>query len=345
MGKIYSCLTWVQRLQIEQCLKAKVPVKDIAIRIGVHISTIYREIQRGRYQHTNTDLTTEMRYSPDIAEQKYREGLSAKGAPIKLAKDYEFAKYIEKRIVEDKFSPGAVLGEIKHLGMMFNTSICTSTLYSYIEKGVFLNLSLKDLPNKKKQKRKKRKLVASRPPKGTSIEKRPSIIAERKTFGHWEMDCVCGPTKATLLVLTERLTRKEIIFPMKNQKAESVVHCLNVLERKYGKRFSDVFKSITVDNGSEFADHINMEKSSYGKKKRVNVYYCHPYCSCERGSNERINREIRRRIPKGTDLSKLTELDLKNVEKWLNNYPRRIFNYASSQELFDYQMSLLQSSA
>lgn len=344
MGKIYSCLTWIQRLQIEQCLKAKVPVKDIAVRLGVHISTIYREIHRGRYQHTNTDLTTEMRYSPDIAEQKYRDGLSIKGAPIKLSKDFDFAEYIEKRIIEDHLSPGAVLGEIKHLGLKFDTSICTSTLYSYIEKGVFFNLSLEHLPNKKKIKRRKRKLVASRPPKGTSIEKRPSVIGERKTFGHWEMDCVCGPTKATLLVLTERLTRKEIIFAMKNQKSESVVRCLNVLERRFGKNFSSIFKSITVDNGSEFADHINMEKSSYGKGKRLNIYYCHPYCSCERGTNERINREIRRRVPKGTDLSKLTAVDVQKVEDWVNQYPRRIFNYASSQELFNSQIELLHSS-
>lgn len=344
MGAIYSYLTWIQRLQIEQCLKAKVPVKDIAERIGVHISTVYREVKRGRYRHTNTDLTTEMRYSPDIAHQKYLDGLSAKGAPIKLAKDFEFANYIEKRIIEDRLSPGAVLGEIKHLGLKFDTSICTSTLYSYIEKGVFFNLSLKHLPNYKNKKRRKRKLVARRAPKGTSIEKRPIEIGERNSFGHWEMDCVCGPSKATLLVLTERFTRKEIIFLMKNQKAESVVKCLNRLERLYGKSFKDIFKSITVDNGSEFADFQGMEKSSYGKNKRFNVYYCHPYCSCERGTNERINREIRRRVPKGTDLSKLSEYDVQKVEDWVNQYPRRIFNYASSQELFDRQIELLHSS-
>ena len=344
MGKFYSYLTWTQRLQIEQCLKAKVPVKDIAERIGVHLGTIYREIKRGRYRHTKTDLTTEFRYSPDIAQQKYLEGLSAKGAPLKIANDFEFANYIEKRIVDDGLSPGAVLGEIKHLGLQFNTSICTSTLYSYIEKGVFFNLSLANLPNYKKKKRSKRKLVAKRAPKGTSIEKRPSHIAERNSFGHWEMDCVCGSTKATLLVLTERFTRKEIIFLMKNQKSDSVVKCLNRLERLYGKSFKNIFKSITVDNGSEFADFIGMEKSSYGKGKRFNVYYCHPYCSCERGTNERINREIRRRVPKGTDLSKLTECDVQKVEDWVNQYPRRIFNYASSQELFDRQIELLNSS-
>ena len=345
MGKIYSCLTWVQRLQIEQCLKAKVPVKEIAERIGVHLSTVYREIKRGTYMHLDgTTWKYVKRYSPDIAHQKYLDGLSAKGAPLKLNKDFEFATYVEKRIIEDRLSPGAVLGEIKHLGLNFNTSICTSTLYSYIEKGVFFNLSLEHLPNFKKKKHKKRKLVAKRAPKGTSIEKRPSVIGERKTFGHWEMDCVCGPTKATLLVLTERFTRKEIIFLMKNQKAESVVNCLNRLERLYGKSFKDIFKSITVDNGSEFADFEHMEKSSYGKSKRINVYYCHPYCSCERGTNERINREIRRRVPKGTDLSKLTERDVQKVEEWVNQYPRRIFNYASSQELFDRQIELLHSS-
>ena len=338
MGEQYNCLTWIQRLQIEQCLKAKVPVKDIAVRLGVHISTVYREIKRGEYTHLDgTTWTYSKRYSPDIAHEKYLSGLSLRGATLKIAKDFEFAKYIERRILEDGLSPGAVLGEIKHLGLKFDTSICMTTLYSYIDKGVFLNLSLEDLPNKKKKKRRKRKLAA-RAPKGTSIEKRPKIVNERKSFGHWEMDCVCGSTKTSLLVLTERLTRKEIIFKMDNQKSESVVRCLNVLERRFGKMFPKIFKSITVDNGSEFADFTGMEKSSYGNWKRFDVYYCHPYCSCERGTNERINREIRRRIPKGTDLSKLSNREIQDVEDWVNNYPRGVLGYATSRELFEKQI-------
>lgn len=149
------------------------------------------------------------------------------------------------------------------------------------------------------------------------------------------MDCVCGKTKSVLLVLSERLTRKEIIFKMENQKALSVVRCLNILERRFGKQFKKIFKTITVDNGSEFADYIGMEKSSYGHGKRTSLYYCHPYCSSERGTNERLNREIRRLIPKGSDIGKYTIQDIQRVEDWVNNYPREIFNYATSSELFE----------
>lgn len=341
MGRTFKHLTWIQRLQLESYLKAKLPVKEICKIMGVHNSTIYREIKRGKYQRLN-GATWEYvdAYSPDIAQDNYELNKTTKGAPLKIGKDFEFAKYIEKRIGEDKMSPCAVLGEIKHNGMQFNTSICPTTLYSYIEKGVFGSLSLENLPYGKRKHR-KRKVVAKRPPRGTSIEKRPEEINTRTTFGHWEMDCVCGPSKATLLVLTERLTRKEIIFSMKNQKSDSVITCLNALEGRFGKMFSQVFKTITVDNGSEFADFSGMEKSRYGKRKRVSIYYCHPYSYYERGSNERINREIRRKLPKGTDFSKLTQKDVQNVEDWLNNYPRKILGYATSAELFDAELERL----
>jgi len=337
-------LTWTQRLQLESLLKSKTPVKEICKILGVSNSTIYREIKRGAYERLN-GATWEYytAYSPDIAHEKYLANLSGKGAPLKIGKDFEFADYIERRIGQDKMSPCAVLGEIKHKNIKFATSICPATLYSYIANGVFLSLSLDDLPYKPR-KHHNRKVVASRPPRGTSIEKRPQEIADRNTFGHWEMDCVCGSTKTTLLVLTERLTRKELIFPMKNQKADSVIQCLNVLERRFGKLFTKVFKTITVDNGSEFANFAGMEKSSYGKgkHKRVSIYYCHPYSSYERGTNERINREIRRKLPKGTNFSKFSAKEIQAVEDWLNNYPRGVLGYATSQELFDKEVAILQ---
>lgn len=342
MGRTFKHLTWTQRLQLESFLTAKMPVKEICKILGVSNSTIYREIKRGKYQRLDgTTWIYHTAYSPDIAQEKYNQNLSSKGPDLKIGKDYEFAEYLEKRIADDKMSPCAVLGEIKHTGMQFNTSICPATLYSYISKGVFASLSLKELPYGERKRSKRHKVVAKRPPKGTSIEQRPEEVNERNTFGHWEMDCVCGPTKATLLVLTERVTRREIIFPMKNQKADSVVACLNTLERRYGKLFSKVFKTITVDNGSEFADFLGMQKSTYGKRKRVSIYYCHPYSSYERGTNERINREIRRRLPKGTDLSKVTSKQIQDIENWLNNYPRKILNYASARELFDVELERL----
>ena len=336
-------LTKTMRLQFETMLKLKTPIKEIAEYLGVHISTLYREKKRGAYKHLNgTTWEYIDAYSSDLAERKYRQHLKEKGADIKLGKDYEYAEYLEHRIVDDKLSPGAVLGEIKRKGLVFETSISINTLYKYIERGYFERLEMKHLPLKTKKKRKKRGVVIKRAPRGMSIEKRPREIAERKTFGHWEMDCVCGPTLNVLLVLTERLTRKEIIIPMKNQEAKSVVKALNALERAYGYKFKKIFKSITVDNGVEFSDCDGIMRSIYGRKnKRTTVYYCHPYCSSERGTNERINREIRRLIPKGTDLSKYTKEEIQKVEDWVNSYPRQVLGYATSKELFEEEVRRL----
>lgn len=349
----FKHLTITQRLQIEAWIKTKTPIKEIAELLHVHISTIYREIKRGmcqkkvgyydnyRYERLYKTVTI---YSPDIAEQKYRDNLTAKGAPLKIGNDFDLANYIERKIVDEKYSPDAVIGEIRHKKIPFKTSICTTTLYGYIDKGIFNRLSLKHLSEKgQKKKRGKRKTIISRAPRGISIEQRPKAILQRKEFGHWEMDCVCGSTNNVLLVLTERMTRKEIIMPMKNQQTQSVIHCLNFLERKYGKLFQHIFKSITVDNGTEFSAHEAMRRSIYGKGKRTRttIYYCHPYCSAERGSNERMNREIRRKIPKGSNIAKFSEREIQNVEYWLNHYPRRVLGYATAQELFDEQVSLL----
>ena len=305
-----------------------------------HQYSVDEVVKRGEYEHLDgATWLTEKRYSCDIAQEKYEFNLRQKGAEIKLGKDYEYAEYIERKIVDEKLSPLAVLGEIKRKGLRFNTTISVNTLYKYIEKGYFSRLEIRHLPMKEKKKKGKRSVVIKRAPKGTSIEKRPIEILERKTFGHWEMDCVCGSTKNVLLVLTERLTRKEIIIPMENQKSESVVKCLNRIEYRYGKDFKKIFKSITVDNGSEFSDFQALQRSIFGKNsKRTTLYYCHPYCSSERGTNERINREIRRLIPKGSDLSKYTVEDIQRVEDWVNEYPRQVLGFYSSREMFENQL-------
>lgn len=338
----FKHLNRTKRIQLESLLRVKTPYKEIAAILGVHLSTIYREVDRGKYEHLNGNTWLyETRYSCDIAEEKYQQNLRDKGRDLKIGNDYKFARYVEKRIIKDKLSPLAVLGEIKRKGLIFDTQICVNTLYSYIEKEVFTHLNINHLPMKGKVKKRKRNIVVKRLSKGTSIEKRPVEINERSTFGHWEMDCVCGSSKATLLVLTERLTRKEIIIPMKNQKCESVIHALNILEHQYGKTFKQIFKTITVDNGREFSDYEKLEKSKYGKSKRTLLYFCHPYCSSERGTNERINREIRRLIPKGTDLSKYTREQIQHVEDWVNDYPRQVLGFATSRELFNIHLNAL----
>ena len=141
---------------------------------------------------------------------------------------------------------------------------------------------------------------------------------------------------ARLLVLSERVTRREIIIRIKDGRAETVVAALDRLERIYGAAFYEIFKTITVDNGSEFADADGIERSARRKDaKRTTVYYCHAYSSCERGTNENINRMIRRQFPKGTDFDKVTAAEVKRVETWLNDYPREILGFMSSAEAFE----------
>ena len=337
---MHKHLTWTDRLKIEKGLKEGMKPLEIAARLHVHNTTIYRELKRGRYTHLNSDLTTEERYSPDIAEQRYRENLKAKGGELKIGNDYELAAFIEKKIGKDGYSPAAVVGEIKRLGLSFKTTISEKTIYNYIDKGIFYGISRKSLPEHGKRKRKYDKVEhkAARAPKGESIENRPQFINERDSFGHWEGDCVCGKekTKETLFVLSERLTRQEIIFKIPDQTAASVVAALNKLERRYGRKFPQIFKSITFDNGSEFSNCAGIEKSIYGKdRKRTKAYYCHPYSAYERGTNENINKMIRRFLPKGTNFRKVTAAYIRRVEAWINNYPREILGFETSGALFE----------
>ncbi|MGO1470169.1 MAG: IS30 family transposase [Tissierella sp.] len=112
------------------------------------------------------------------------------------------------------------------------------------------------------------------------------------------------------------------------------MNVLNKLERKTGRvKFSKIFKSITVDNGSEFLNDKGMEKSLFSKNlTKTNIYYAHPYCSWERGSNEQTNGMIRRFIPKGSLITAVKVKEVKDIERWLNNYPRRLFDGESSYE-------------
>lgn len=340
----FKHLTKTDRLRIEQQLRDGKEPKEIAESIGVHISTIYREKKRGEYQHRNSDYTEETRYSSDLAEMKYRANLAAKGPDLKIGKDHELADYIERRIADDKLSPAAVLGEIEANGMSFETSISVNTLYSYIGKGVFLRLTNKSLPLKGEKKRGYHKVKAQkRPPKGESIEKRPEEIGDRSTFGHWEMDTVVSarPGKAAILVLTERLTREEITAKIPDKSAASVVQALDDLEREWGDKFPLVFQTITVDNGSEFADCPSMERSVLGDGSRTKLYYCHPYSSYERGSNENLNKMIRRWLPKGTNFDEIADEVIEAVTSWINNYPRKILGYLTADRVFQAHLSAI----
>ena len=327
MGKLFKHLSQNDRIKMETMLNSGHKVVEVAEYLHVHRSTIYREIKRGEYTHRNSDYTEETRYSSDLGQKNHDWNAQGKGRNIKIGNDRPLAEYIEGKIIEDKYSPEAALAAAAESGIEFTTSISVRTLYRYIDKGIFLKLTNKDLPVKgKRKKHNKRVRVQKRASAGESIENRPDEVKDREIFGHWEMDTVKGKqgvTKSCMLVLTERKTRDEIIVKLPDQKAASVVEAIDRLERKWGDMFTKVFRSITVDNGVEFSDYEGLERSVLHEgEKRTFAFYCHPYSSWERGSNENNNRLIRRHIPKGEDFDEKQDRDIEYIENWINNYPR-----------------------
>lgn len=335
MGKY---ITERQRYEIETYIKVGLKPKQIAELTGKCIRTIYYEIKRGKCKQLTSELEEKEVYLADVSQQKYNENKTNKGANLKIGNDIKLCKFIEKKIKQDKYSPYAALQYIKNNNMEFKTNICTSTLYNYIDKGIILNVSNKDLPVKtKRKKRNDTRTVALNNLKGTSIEQRPKEIMLRQEYGHWELDTVVGghkkKGKECLLVFSERLTREELIYKIPNKKSESVVKILNQIERQLGsKQYRETFKTITCDNGVEFLDFQNMEKSIHTKIPRTKIYYCHPYSSWERGTNENTNKLIRRFIPKGAIMEEYTKNDIKDIQNWINNYPRKILQGLSATE-------------
>lgn len=337
MGKKYNQVTRDERMKIEALNEAGLNVQQIANQLGRHRTTIYRELKKGKTVKLNhRTWKEETIYSADLGQMKHEEAKKNCGRDIKLGNDLKFVKFVEKKIGNEHYSPEAVLYYIKENNLEFDTKVCVNTLYNYIKGGIFLHLTMVDCPNKKEGKKQKKQKVQKRLSKGTSIDERPKEIDEREEYGHWEMDSVVGPQgkgKKALLVLTERKSRDEIVMLVKNHTSAEVVRILDKIERKLGeKQFRNVFKTITVDNGTEFSDWEGMERSRRNKTiPRTKVYYCHAYRSCERASNENQNRMIRRWCPKGTNFDNFTQAEITKIEEWMNQYPRRMFGGKSSQ--------------
>jgi IS30 family transposase len=306
--------------------------------------TIERELAVGMVEQKRQNRThnknaslyiTEQVYKADFAQQRREENASRKGRGLKIGSDQKLADYIEDRIKKEKWSPDAIVGRIKAEGLEFETTICTKTVYNYIDKGVFRDVTNKDLWKKKDGKKrnyKKIRTVALNNTKGKSINERPKEADERTEKGHWEIDLVAGKqgTKPVILTLVERVTRKSLYVLVKNKTQKEVIAAIKRARRRVGGDFSEVFKSITADNGSEFLDSEGIKAAA----KCGEIYYAHPYSSWERGSNENGNRILRRFVPKSTNIGKLTAGQLQRIEDWVNNYPRKILGYKTASETF-----------
>jgi len=336
--KKYTHLSEKERYKMEALLDSKKSPGEIALLLGRDRSTIHRELRRGTIKRIQHDLTEKKKYRANVAWADYIKKCRNKERSLKIGKDKRLEEYIRRRITEDRFSPDAIVGEIKAKGLKFDRMICTKTLYNYIDAKIFSGISHKDLWEKSKQKKRSYKTVVritTKNRRSRSIEERPEEINNRLEYGHWEGDSVKSSrkSKAGLLTLTERKTREQVIIKISQATHEAVQEAFDSLEKKLKSRFKIKFKSITFDNGSEFLNWESLEASVLDQgQKRTTIYFAHAYSSWERGTNENHNRMIRRFIPKGYDIGGFSDEEIKVVEDWMNNYPRRILGYNTPNE-------------
>lgn len=337
-----SDLTYENRLKIEDMLRSrtKYTIQQIADEIGRNKSIVSREIKRNGYQKWD-ERTAKYRnmYSAARAQGNYECRKKNAGRKSSLKKDKALKQFIEDKIVKEKWSPKEVAGYIKKHDIKFKIQPSYQAIYYWIENKQ-LNIKEIDLVHKVKleKREKKEKVEKLAKHKEKSIHKRPEEIERNKIFGHWELDCVEGTkdSKKTYMTLLERVTKKYIVIEMKEHTNKCVKEAIDSLEEKYGRYFKEIFKSMTTDNGHEFLNYDNIEKSKINKnEQRTIVYYADPYSAWQKGMNENCNGILRRFIPKGTDLNKISANKLEKILKKINGKPRAILKFETADELFE----------
>jgi IS30 family transposase len=338
-SKKYVHLSESDRFKIEGLLEGKKTVSEIAAILRRDESTIYREIKRGTVKRLEYDLREKESYRANVGQADYEKRGRQKERSLKIGKDKELEAYIRIKLVKEKFSPDAIIGQIEAEGLIFEGMITTKTLYNYIDREIFVGISNKNLwqkRNKKKRGYKALSRVNTKNRQCRSIEQRPKKVDNRVEYGHWEGDTVKGPlgSRASLLTLTERKTREEIIIKIVDGTQEAVKEAIDGLETKYGATFKVKFKSITFDNGVEFLGWKRLEVSLLRPADpRTTIYFAHSYSSWERGTNENQNRMIRRFIPKGTNIANISDKEVQWIQDWMNNYPRKILGYKTANQM------------
>lgn len=296
--KQYKYLNIKERVMIETIMKeqlevyGKVNITSIAKKLNRSKSTISREIRRNR---------------------------------IKLLYNKKLIKEVNRILKEEGKSPDIVAYKIRE-NNAFNVKVSINTIYDGIRKG-YLEITTKD---RKRMKDKSRRCRVGRNKipenkKDHSIELRPDYINNRKEFGHFEMDLVLGKQgkdKECLLTLTERKTRFEIVIKLNNKSSSEVIRAIKSIKDNLKGYSSEIFKSITTDNGKEFSHYEEIEEIL-----GTMIYFCHPGASYEKGTNERHNGMLREYIPKGSDISKYIVEDLDKIVSKLNDLERKKLNY------------------
>lgn len=323
---------------------------NLAASVGTTLSNIYRIRELALVEVIDSALKPYMTYSVEAVINRFKEGRKRPNS-LKVDKASEFIDEVIA-MVRKKHGSGDFRYDLTSIDEAVNSLIidhpdrypeecrvCTKTIYNYVHRRL-IDLKPIDLPRMSSLKRSghasKDKLPLSKRQKGISIDQRPDI-SDRSEFGHWECDLVTGPRdgkRGAYFTLIERKTREYIMMPIASKSAENVLECVNRLHEHFGEHFPSVFRSMTFDNGNEFALWREMETDPASGEKRTSVYFAHPYCSYERGSNENCNGFIRRFIRKGTDVNKIPRDITIKINKCINSKRRKIHQYVSSESLF-----------
>lgn len=323
-------LTYEDRVIIQTRLKDRWSPYRIAKELGCASNTVRNEIKRGTVTLYNGKC---VRYKASVGQARYEENRSNSKKSYSRLEKAKFIKYVEAHFQEDGWSLDASCGRALATGeFKKEDTVCTKTLYNYVDLGMMPIKNI-DLPLKLRRSTKAKKVRKNKKILGRSIEERPMGIDNREEFGHWEADLVIGQKSGkdqVLLTLIERKSRELLIFKIANRTARAVMDEFERLQNEYGEMFSRIFKTITTDNGSEFANLNEIEKFS-----NTLVYYAHPYSSWEKGTNERHNGLIRRFIPKGKRIDNYSIDDVIEIEDWCNQLPRKLLGYMTPDEIFN----------
>ena len=314
MLKTYTRLTEDEQYQIYEGVTEKRSHREIALLVNKHHSTVSREVDR------NTGLRG---YRPKQAQEKAYQRNRDKPRHIKLTTDVQ---QVISENIKREWSPDQIKGRLKSKGL---SMVCATTIYSFIQEDKASGGDLyKHLRHRKAYKRRTGSLEARGQIIGRiSIEERPSIVDKKIRIGDWEADTVIGKShKGVLVTLADRVSKKTLIACVPSKHAEIVKDAIIKLlksEKAY-------LHTITFDNGKEFAYHAKLKKAL-----GADSYFAHPYCSWERGLNENHNGLIRQYLPKGMELNKVTQREIRAIQNKLNNRPRKLLDYKTPNEVYD----------
>jgi len=330
-----------ERVMIQLRLQDGWSAYRIAKEIPCSPNTVRNEIRRGTVLLYHGTVE---RYKAKAGQDTYEKNRRNSRKPYKFLCCTSFLESVSKQFYNPtkRWSLDACFGRAVLQKSFFRAEmVCTKTLYNYVDLGL-LPITNMDLPEKLKRRTKSVRNRRNKRIMGRSIDERPAQAADRNSFGHWEIDTVVGQKKGkneVLLTLVERMTDNSIDLKISGKNSNAVMAGMEQLKQIYSEQFSQIFKTITSDNGSEFSRLSELEE--YGTM----IYFTHPYTSCERPVNERHNGILRRFLPKGTRLEKFSTDEIGFLEDWINQLPRKILGYRTPEESFNEQLDILYRSA